>query len=667
MTDTEPRQHNHQKPKSSFWVLCGYAPALSLLYGLLLLLVFDPIMVNAQKDTSRNVSINISANSVYFVKTDSGAFNRFIDNAVFIQGTDTLYCDSLYQNNTTKNIEAFSNVRIHQMDGTTANSDYLRYTSSQKLAYMHSNVVLVDGTNVLRCQDLTYDLTTKTGVYTNGGTLKTDSSTVTSQEGEYMVKSKDARFRKKVKVVDVRYDIVSDDLGYNTGSRVVTFYSPSIVTSDSGRSQLKASNGTYESASGTAHFIGHSSVVNDEHYLEGDSIFYNKSTGYGFAQGHVISIDTARHSTLFCDHLEYFKIRRVMWATGKPVLKQVNGKDTLYMRADTFYSFPDPRPRIATKMEKTPDPFFGAFYVLRDVDTGIAQPTVPKDTLTMETPWFLGLGGHLYSDVGGSGPAVKKPGKTDTLANSGSHAGEQPGMTVNTMKDATAPKQTQKKSKKKEASPKTATTTGTSKSTVPSAKETPADTTAPLMFVGYHHVLIFSDSMQGKCDSVTYSQADSTIKMIYKPVAWSHLSQITGDTILIHLDDSGHPKTMFVPNNSFVISQSGPEKAQLFDQVQGKTLTVYFEHSEINHLVVVPDAQSIYYSKDGKGAYVGESEAKSERMRIFFEKQQIKKILFEKDITQTMTPLEKLNIHARLSRFSWQMDTRPKSKEELFK
>src|SRR5207244_843535 len=60
---------------------------------------------------------------------------------------------------------------------------------------------------------------------------------------------------------------------------------------------------------------------------------------------------------------------------------------------------------------------------------------------------------------------------------------------------------------------------------------TAADTTAPLYFIGYHHVLIFSDSLQGRCDSIVYTRADSLIRMIYKPIAWAHNSQITGDTI----------------------------------------------------------------------------------------------------------------------------------------
>ena len=67
-----------------------------------------------QRDTSCKMTIYLTANVIIHIQTDSGQINKFLDNAVFRQGTDTLYCDSLYQNLTTKTIEAFSNVRIAQ-------------------------------------------------------------------------------------------------------------------------------------------------------------------------------------------------------------------------------------------------------------------------------------------------------------------------------------------------------------------------------------------------------------------------------------------------------------------------------------------------------------------------------------------------------------------------
>ncbi len=543
-----------------------------------------------------------TAKEFIHITTDSGQVNKFLDSAVFYQGTDTLYCDSLYQNITTNTIEAFSNVRVAQAGGTQATSDYLKYISAKKLAYMHGNVSLTDGKNKLRTEDLTYDLGTKNGVYTNSGTLEADSTTVTSYRGEYNVKSKDARFTGKVTVTDPNYNTVSDDMGYNTETKLTRFFAKSAVTGDSGKTILNTTGGLYDSHAGFAYFYTHSTIWYDGQYIEGDTLYYNKLTGYGCSYGHVIAIDTAHQSTLFCGRAVYYQKRRILQATDKPVLMQVKGADTLYIRADTFYSAPAIKQKNDTFKVKMA-------AALAQKNAIKASPAVPADTTAAKVP---------------TGNKKEKKGKQ-----------KKGGAIVNAplaiLEDTSV-----------------------------------ADTTAPLYFSGYHHVRIFSDSMQGVCDSICYTQADSTIRMMYNPVAWSRNSQVTGDTIVMLLD-SNRIKSIFVPNNAFIVSLAGPEKAQLYDQVQGKMLKAYFKGNTINDMLVYPNAESIYYSKDDNGAFIGVVQAKSDKMHILFENQKIKQIKLLEDTHQVLTPLDKADLPStKLSRFKWLQDRRPKNKEELF-
>ena len=622
----------------------------------------DSLDRNAQKaDTSDKIKITI-ANSENFIstKTDSGEYNKFINNVVLYQGTDTLYCDSLYQNSTTKNFEAFGDVKVAQKGGTHGTSDYLRYTTNQKLAYMRGNVHLSDGKNNLACEELTYNLAAKIAVYDNWGQLHNDSTTVTSKSGIYNSANKNARFTTHVIVNDPQYNIKSEDLVYNTETKVTEFYAKSVVTRDNGKSILETRNGTYDGLHGIAHFLSHSSIWNDGQYIEGDSLYYNKLISYGLAEGHVVCIDTQNHSVLFCGHAEYFTKRRVLWATVKPVLLQVNSKDSLYMRADTFYSAPMEKLKAKNPVGKN----------------------IMKDTL------------NTTDSAGRMNAYAKAPEAVNprSLPDSVNHTtGEKPllpdtaaSFATNTKPAPQAGKELNSHTKNKKIKSGGAkekkiayikTPTVSEQKTklffkVPDKRNTDttaADSTAPLYFIGYHHVLIFSDSLQGKCDSVCYTRSDSTIRMMYKPIAWAHNSQVTGDTILLQLD-STKLKSMYVPNNAFVVSQSGPAKAQLYDQVQGKTLTAYFKDNAINKIFVFPDAQSIYYSKDDKGYYIGVNQAESDTMRIYFAGQKISKIFLEPEVHQTMTPLEKADLpNTRLSRFKWLIEQRPKSKEELFR
>ena len=543
--------------------------------------------VYAQKDTADKITIHILRNRVVtFTHTDTGDYFRFIGDVVMQQGTDTLYCDSLYQNKTTNILQAFSNVRIAQADGTQGMCEYLQYVSAKKEALMLGNVELTDGKNRLWCDELTYNLGTKVGEYNNTGTLQADSTIVTSNRGVYNVKSKDAHFYGNVIVKDPQYHTKSQDMLYNTGTKMTKFFAPSLVVGDSGRTILQTSSGYYDNENGIAGFDKPSSVWYDGKYIEADSLYYNKKQGLSYAYGHVIAVDTEHHSTLYCGKTIYYTRKRVMWALIKPVLQTANGKDTLYVRADTFYSAP----------------------VLK-----------------------------------------AKPGKKPAMV-ADSVAAPVKANTVTAKED--------KKGRKKKKEP------GVAKVAVDDTAV--ADSTAPLYFCGYHHVRIFSDSLQGVCDSIVYTETDSTIRMIYSPIVWARKSQVTGDTIMMTLD-SNKINSIYVPNNAFVVSLSGPEQSNMYDQVQGKTLKGLFKNNEITDLNVFPNSEAIYYAKDDSGAYIGVSQAKSERMRIFFNDQKITRILFTRDVHQTLTPLQKADLpNTRLNRFRWIPERRPMSKEELF-
>lgn len=618
-----------------------------------------PGMLYAQApkaDTADKIKVILAqAGKMEFFKTDSGSYIKYIDDVIIYQGTDTLYCDSLYNFTEKKKLEAFSNVRIAQQGGTEATCDYLRYQSELKLAYMTGNVGLTDGKNNLWCEELDYNLSTKVGTYNRNGTLQSDSTIVSSERGTYDVRSHEARFIGNVTVSDPRYHITSKDLGYNTETKVETFFAHSVVTSDSGRSVLTTSRGTYDSKNVVAHFTGRSSIWNDGQYIEADSMQYDKLSGYGYAIGQVVSIDTEQHATIYCGRADFFRRKRVLWAIIKPVVEIATGKDTFYMRADTFYSAPMVKvPGRAFRMP-VDLPEVSAKDTVRTTDSTIA----PKAVTAKPAEGSKGKRGRSKKVVTDSTivEIVPKPAVPDSmwivpdvkyrLADFYRDTGRKVIQAAAT----TAPP---KKKKKNYHLP-------------PAVDTTDGDTTAPVFFTGYHHVLIFSDSLQARCDSVTFTRCDSVVRMINDPIAWSRGSQITGDTIYMQLDSSS-VRSMYVPDNSFIVSRSGPEQADLFDQVQGKTLTAFFKDNNIRKMIVQPDAQSIYFTKDDNGAYMGLSQANAEIMRIFFGEEKISKIKYIKNVQNVMTPMEQADLpNARLSRFKWLYNERPQSKEELFR
>lgn len=534
----------------------------------ILLLVLLPGIVMAQSpDTSNKATIQIKhSNGSVFLQTDTGTVTKLIGEVIVQHNNDFLYCDSAYIDVDKNNLEAFGSVRIVQPGGTEGTSDYLRYIGNRKVAYMRGNVSLTDGKSDLWCEELTYDLNTKIGIYNKNGTLRNETTVVTSREGVYNMRTKDSRFKGNVTITDPEYNVVSEDIAYNTETKISRYYAYSVVTTD--KSVLITSNGVYDATKKIGHFEGRSSIQNGAQYIEGDTLDYNKVSGAGKAVGEVIAIDTGQHTTLYCDIAVYNEITGKTKAWGKPVMKQVNGKDSLFTRADTFFSAPVRRPSDSVLVER-----------------------VRYDTKKTKITEMVNL--------------------ADSIAG--------------------------------------------------------ADSSRPRYFIAYHHVKIFSDSMQARCDSLVYSQEDSIMRLMYDPVAWSRKSQITGDTILIKQRDSNKIKWMYVPNNAFMVSLAGPDSAGLYDQIQGKTLRANFNDSSISDMIVEPDAESIYYSKDDNGAYISVDQANAERILIFFGEEKISRIKYDVEVKHTMSPLDKVDLGTMmLKRFKWREEERPKTKEELF-
>ena len=529
---------------------------------------------------SNQVTVNINHARLFeAVQQEGRSLNKLIGDVQLEQNGTLFYCDSAYIDLAANNLEAFNNVRIIQPGGTEVSSDYLKYTGNTKVAFLRGNVHLLNGTDNLWCENLTYNTGTKIGTYDNGGTLQTVSTTLTSNTGWYNTRSKDARFTGDVLVSDTSYNAVSDDLGYNTATKVVLFYGPSVVKND--KSELNTTSGFYDSKAEVAHFTKRSSVRSGAQYVEGDTLDYDRKTGNGIAKGKVKALDTAQKLTMWSNHAIVNEKTKTLLATQKPVLRKEGEKDTLYMRADTFFS---------------------ATY------SGVLE--------WQKTRRF---------------PQIKTK----------------------------IPENSRPKSRKAKASVTDTTLALTDSTTAP--------TDTSHAFIGFHHVIVFSDSMQARCDSISYTRRDSTLRLMKDPVAWSRQSQITGDTLLMQ-NDSGTIRRVFVPNNAFVASRTGPVKAAIFDQVQGKTLTGYFQNGEMTHIVVWPEAESIYYPKDDSGAYLGVNKATSERMTVLFGDGDLQTILLESDVKQKMMPLTGVNLsEMRLPRFIWREKERPLSVEEIFK
>jgi lipopolysaccharide export system protein LptA len=179
----------------------------------------------------------------------------------------------------------------------------------------------------------------------------------------------------------------------------------------------------------------------------------------------------------------------------------------------------------------------------------------------------------------------------------------------------------------------------------------------------FHHVRIFSDSLQGVSDSLYYSYKDSTFRLLTDPVLWSNGNQITGDTIWLHTKNKKADR-LKVFENSMMVSQVEPG---VYNQITSVRMDGYFTAGSLDSVRALGYAECIYFLQDEDSAYTGINESKSEIIDIYIVEKALDKVVFRSEVTGTIWPIQQKNPgEMRLPNFIWLDQRRPKTKWELF-
>ncbi|MBY0346999.1 MAG: hypothetical protein K2W79_01965 [Hydrotalea flava] len=180
----------------------------------------------------------------------------------------------------------------------------------------------------------------------------------------------------------------------------------------------------------------------------------------------------------------------------------------------------------------------------------------------------------------------------------------------------------------------------------------------------YHHVKIFSDSLQAVGDSLFYSLHDSAFRLFTQPIVWSNENQITGDTIYLFLANK-KPKELTVFENALTISKVG---TGYYNQVRGNIMHAFFSDGRINYLTTRgTPADNVYYVEDDNHKFIGVNKSTCSVIDAYFDNGEIQKVVFINDLKGDMNPMNQVD-HAslRVRGFKWQDQLRPKSKFSIF-
>ena len=182
-------------------------------------------------------------------------------------------------------------------------------------------------------------------------------------------------------------------------------------------------------------------------------------------------------------------------------------------------------------------------------------------------------------------------------------------------------------------------------------------------FSAYHHVKIFSDSLQGKSDSLYYSAADSIFRFFKDPALWARESQITGDTILLKTKNK-KADSVLILDNAFSVNMT---KEGLFNQLRGNNMTGSFVEGEIDFLRAKGNSESVYYLQDEEdSSYMGLNYAMADAIGMKFKNKELKRISWINAVKGITYPMDKIPADKKtLKNFKWLEAEKPKSLSDL--
>ena len=180
----------------------------------------------------------------------------------------------------------------------------------------------------------------------------------------------------------------------------------------------------------------------------------------------------------------------------------------------------------------------------------------------------------------------------------------------------------------------------------------------------FNQVRFYRSDVQGICDSLQLSEADTIINMYRHAVVWNQERQIFGDEINIHLNDSAADWAT-LPTGGFMAEHLGEI---YYDQLSGKKMKAWFEEKELRRLDVDGNVQVIMFPQEKDSTYNKMVNAESSYMRLNLKpKQEVDRITMWPEVTGKVTPLylaRKADMY--LPQFHWYDMLRPQTPDDIF-
>jgi hypothetical protein len=268
-----------------------------------------------------------------------GAY-RFLGHARFERDGAVMYSDSAYFYGKKNVLEAFSRVHLVQGDSVDLYGDYLIYDGNTKIAQIKKGVRLIGRNTELKTRELEYNVGTNTGYYMHHADIKSGENSLKSRKGYYYARTEMYYFTDSVVLANPDYTITSDTLRYHTPTKVAYFYGPTEIVGDS--SYIYCEDGWYNTETDISMLKQNALVRNKQQTLTGDSLYYERNTGFGEGFNNIVVSDEQQNIILRGNHALINQKKDSALITQKALFIYVtDDADSVFVHADTLRAATD--------------------------------------------------------------------------------------------------------------------------------------------------------------------------------------------------------------------------------------------------------------------------------------------------------------------------------------
>ena len=316
------------------------------LYILKIALILSAIFLLRYQAIAQKNTLELLPGAEKFEFNEKTGIHRLVGSVNFIYQGNVMYCDSAHYKESAQEVKAYGNVHVTK-DDINLYCDSLYYNGVSKKAKLWGNVRVRDQDYKITTDTMDYDADKAVGVYRYGGKVESilNSEVLRSKVGYMYTKSKDMFFSGAVNYLSPDLKMITDTLRYNYKKKTAFFYGPSNIDQlekyVSKGAKIYCEKGWYNTVSKEATLEKNASIIKDHQVTKGDYLYSNSQKGISIGKGNVVFKDSAQSLEFRSDYAYSSDVKKVSYITGKALILKVDGADTLFIHADTLYSFKD--------------------------------------------------------------------------------------------------------------------------------------------------------------------------------------------------------------------------------------------------------------------------------------------------------------------------------------